>query len=336
MNIKFLKAGGGDSILINHKNKNILIDGGNDTSYLKRELISIKNNDEFLDLLIITHHDDDHILGIIEILKQVKEGVFGEKLDFIKQVIFNSPSLIQKKMILEQDQLLSYKNAHITENLLLSIGAKWDKVITNESLPLFFDDMKLSFLSPIKKDLQDYLTEDSGVLLSGQSRCDWNESMTKLEKYLDNDSQDNSLSNRSSIVILLEDGEKKILLTGDVTPDRFTAIINDLSSKNDNKPVEFNYIKLPHHGSYRNLNKEILLKIDCLNFVITTNGKNSYLPNKKALLKIIRYLKNEKKDRINFIFNYKETIDALNIDNSDKKKYNISLLPNNNDYGFSI
>lgn len=41
MKIKFLKAGTGDSILIHHKIYNILIDGGNDSSYLLNEIEKI-------------------------------------------------------------------------------------------------------------------------------------------------------------------------------------------------------------------------------------------------------------------------------------------------------
>lgn len=335
MNIKFLKAGAGDAILIHHKNKNILIDGGNETSYLIRELNSIKNKGEFIDLLIITHHDDDHIAGIINILKQVDKEIFGEKKDFIKRVLFNSPKLIQGKITPSNDRLLSYKQALETEELLIAIETNWKEIITNESNPICFDDLSLTFLSPTKNDL-DLYSEDNGAFLSRHLRCDWNESMTKLEKYIDDDSQDTSLSNKSSIVILVESEEKKILLTGDVTPDRFSLIMNELSVKNEGAPIVLDYLKLPHHGSYRNLNQNILSLIDCQNFIITTNGKNSFLPNKKALLKIIRHVKNKRKDRLNFIFNYKETIDLLNIDSSERKKYNITLMPNNNDYGFSI
>ena len=63
MDIKFLKAGQGDSILISHNSHNILIDGGNDSYFLLKEIDAIKERKEVLDFVIITHHDDDHIKG---------------------------------------------------------------------------------------------------------------------------------------------------------------------------------------------------------------------------------------------------------------------------------
>ena len=46
MKIKFLKAGTGDSIVIKHAQYNIIIDGGNDSSYLLTEISKIKDRNE--------------------------------------------------------------------------------------------------------------------------------------------------------------------------------------------------------------------------------------------------------------------------------------------------
>lgn len=64
MKIEFLKAGTGDCIIINHNSKNILIDGGNESTYLISKYYEIKAQNEIIDFLIVTHHDDDHIKGI--------------------------------------------------------------------------------------------------------------------------------------------------------------------------------------------------------------------------------------------------------------------------------
>jgi beta-lactamase superfamily II metal-dependent hydrolase len=335
MKIKFLKAGGGDAILIHHNNKNILIDGGNDSSYLMKELVTISQNNEYIDLLIITHHDDDHIKGIIDILQQVENGLFGQTKDFIKKVYFNSPRLILKKRVAKEEQFLSYAQAYEVEDLLIKLNIDCQDIITNSSEILELDDLYMTFLSPIESDLEKY-SSDPRVLLSCQTRGDWDASMSVLDKHLDDDSQDNSLSNRSSIVILLQNAAKKIMLTGDTTPDRLTKIIDELYINNENCPISFDYIKLPHHGSHRNLNKSILSKIRCQNFIISTNGKNSYLPDKRALLKVLKYIIRKRTDHINFIFNYGEVIDLLDINYNDKKKYNFKLIPNNEIYGYVI
>lgn len=78
--IQILKAGYGDSIFLSIKREsseyNILIDGGLSATYydaknkrspngpLKRLLDGLKADGRCIDLLIVTHVDDDHIGGI--------------------------------------------------------------------------------------------------------------------------------------------------------------------------------------------------------------------------------------------------------------------------------
>lgn len=335
MIIKFLKAGEGDAILIHHNKKNILIDGGNEPLFLLNELDLIYQKGEKIDLLVITHHDDDHIRGVLTILQQIEQSVFGENKDFVSEVYFNSPRLVLKKAIPKNAQLLSYEQAYDVEKILPKIKTNWESIITNRSPSIEFDKMTLSFLSPLECDLDEY-SKDPKVHLTCQTKGDWDSSLYQLDKYIDDRSQDKSISNKSSIVILLEFEGKKILLTGDATPDRLAEILNDLFVKNGNTPIQFDYIKLPHHGSYRNLNKEILSKIHCSNFVITTNGKNSYLPDKRAILKVIKYISKNNEDKVNFIFNYSEVIGLLGISSAEKTKYKISLTPNNEINGYVI
>lgn len=77
MTIKILKAGQGDSILISFgteigKRKHILVDGGNNKddyeSHIKHEVLEIQNAHEKINLLIITHTDQDHVKGIFYLL----------------------------------------------------------------------------------------------------------------------------------------------------------------------------------------------------------------------------------------------------------------------------
>lgn len=334
MEIKFLKAGNGDAILVHHKRKNILIDGGNDSRYLLEQINLIHQNEEIIDLLIITHHDDDHIKGIIDLLKLINEGEYGDKTKFIKQVVFNSPRLYLGKIQTIKDRLLSYKQAHETEELLLSINPIW-KTFTDQSESIIFDELKIDFLSPTLEDIKEY-SENKGAYLSSDYKCDWNSSMHILDKYIDDKSQDTSLFNKSSVVVKLECDNKKVLLTGDVTPARLEKIIEKLVSDNQENPIEFDYIKLPHHGSYRSINKKIVENILCKNYIISTNSKKYFLPNKRALLKILKFSKREKSEKINFIFNYSESLSNLNITNKELKDYNFTLTSNNKQYGINI
>lgn len=335
MDIKFLKAGSGDSVLIHHDIYNILVDGGNDSKILLEELDKIYKNNQVLDLLIITHHDDDHISGIIDLLKALFENKFGVDHKFIKKVIFNSPNLVHGEISpKDETNELSYPQAYEVENYLSKLNIDW-KIHTNESEPIVFSDLKLVFLAPFKEDIEKYAFNKPSYLAS-DFRCDWETSLHVLDKYIDDKSQDVSIANQSSVVISVEYQEKKILLTGDITPCVLERIVNDLYKSNNNEPLHYDYIKLPHHGSYRSLNENILRKFKCMNYIISTNSRKHYLPNKRALLKVVKYSNREKNDKINFFFNYKEALTNLKISDKEKRDYSFTVNSNNEDYGISI
>lgn len=333
MEIKFLKAGTGDSILVQHKSYNIIIDGGNDSKYLLSEVDNIFSKGQSIDLLIITHHDDDHIKGIIDLLNYVNENEYNKDLGFIKKVIFNSPRIVHGKLLDNNANYLSYKQAYDVEELLSRTQADW-KRYTDKSESLKFDDLVIDILSPTDEDLENYSVQ-KGAYLTGDFKCDWDSPMDKLERYIDDSSIDKSISNKSSIVLKLQTGNKAILLTGDTTPDRLETVLTKLKNKNDGNLVKFDIVKLPHHGSYRSITKKIIEKIKCNTFIVSTNSKKHFLPNKRTLLKILKYSDRTERQPINFIFNYEETINKLEITNKDKKEYNFILTPNNKPYGIS-
>ncbi|MEO5790239.1 MBL fold metallo-hydrolase, partial [Gelidibacter sp.] len=116
MNIKFLKAFNGDSIWVSFLDseeipRNILIDGGvgncfKSISNVKGQLFEVINkireNNQYIDLLVLTHFDDDHIGGILRWLNKDKDA---SKL--IKKVWFNSGKEIAKKFESDENKDLN-------------------------------------------------------------------------------------------------------------------------------------------------------------------------------------------------------------------------------------
>jgi len=329
MNIKFLKAGSGDCILIHHARKNILIDGGNEPTVLFRQLAELKDAEQFIDYLIVTHHDDDHIAGIIALFDAIGEGVFPK--DFIKKVYFNGPRIITSDKQVS-DQSLSYKQANTLEKLLIKSGILGETAIVGTTA-IEFDGLKLSFLSPTDSDLKIY-SEAKGAYLTGDFKCDWDVSMSSLDRFIDDSSLDDSLPNRTSIVSLLEVDGKKILLPGDCTPGRLYDILEKLVDPQTGS-FSLDYLKLPHHCSYRSLSEKLLRLVDCRKFIVSTNSKKHFLPNKRGILKLCKFLAN-KGSEIELLFNYEDALNALKINNPERKKYKISLTPNNKSYGIDI
>lgn len=323
MKINFLKAGKGDAILIESKGENMIIDGGDDSTYLLKELDRIFIKGECIDILVITHHDSDHIKGIIDFLHELQKNRFGEPKNFVKQVYFNSPRLIRGISIPQESKNLSFQQASKVEMLISNLGLKWDTILLDTSPIIRLGDIKIKCLSPTA-DIVDGYASTSGAYLSADDRSDWKNNLTSLEKYLTYKSLDTQIPNQSSIVLQLEYNGKRGLLTGDVTPKILEAIISKLYDENDGNLIPFDFIKLPHHGSNRNISENIISKIDCTKYVICTDGNNHYLPDKMTLLKVIKY-QHFKGNRISFLFNYSETLEKLRITDIEKRKYNITL-----------
>jgi len=69
----FLSVGQGDAIMIKtSENRQILIDGGPDSTILKKLSKEMPFYDRTLDLVILTHPEKDHLSGLLEVLKRYR------------------------------------------------------------------------------------------------------------------------------------------------------------------------------------------------------------------------------------------------------------------------
>lgn len=127
LELDFLDVGQGDSILIKTTTgQNILIDGGPDKTILRRLAEHLPWWDRQIDLMILTHPHDDHVNGLIEVLKhyQIKRILYTG-------VLHSSPGYL---VWLEQ---IKNKNIPLT-------------IIDRPQEVSFSADCKLEFLYPQK------------------------------------------------------------------------------------------------------------------------------------------------------------------------------------------
>jgi len=83
---------------------------------------------------------------------------------------------------------------------------------------------------------------------------------------------DRSVFNLASIIVLAKSGNRQILLTGDARGD---DILDGLRAAGlmDGGSVHLDILKLPHHGSSRNVNEEFFQRATADHYVISANGK---------------------------------------------------------------
>jgi len=331
--LKILQAYHGDSILIqgdfDGQPRNILIDGGSNEAYQNRRrragalqvsLQSIKDSGQKIDLLVLSHIDDDHIGGLLAGFKQGGGGLLEE---ITEKVWFNSGKLIfecfdkgidETKLLdfeescieTDADNLTSIRQGVKFEHYLSKLEV-WDyKIIQAEQEHELFG-IKFTILSPNKEKLEKLLIkwgdEQPDSLTSAVSN-DYDKSFDDL---LLNDifKEDKSCHNGSSIAFIFEYEGRCLLLLGDAHNDIVIESLKKMGFSEEN-PLLLDYVKLSHHGSQYNTSPQFLKLISCQNFIISTNGQRHGLPNKLTLARIINQF-----PKATLLFNYPDLIERV-------------------------
>lgn len=307
MFIKFLQAGNGDCILIQGNGHHVIIDSGEYCAELHDAVKDIIASKESIDLLIITHYDSDHIKTICDILSEL---TVDKRKKLLKCVWFNATKVGFRGNYND----LSAGDAVELGHLLLEADIPWVSELKRGIVKAIGRECKLEIIDGGTIYEPD---SDSGLLSNVKS--DWGTSFKVLENYLDDDAQDSSKTNSQSAIIVGHIHGKDILLPGDAVPSKLSAAL-DFYRKN--KIARFDLVKLPHHGSYKNITKDILNKIECSDYVVTTDGSQFYHPNKKMMLKIIKWGKTIDGKSLSFHLNYYDNlIKKMNINESDYNAY---------------
>lgn len=307
MIIKFLQAGNGDCILIQGEGHHVIIDSGEYCAELRDAIRDIMASEESIDLLIITHYDSDHIKSICDILSGL---TIDERKKLLKSVWFNATKVGFKG----NEKELSANDAVELSHLLIEADIPWVSELKRGTVKELSDECKLEIIDGGAI----YEADGDGGLLSNV-KSDWGTSFKELEHYLDDDAQDSSKTNAQSAIIVGHIHCKDVLLPGDAVPSKLSAAL-DFYRKN--KIARFDLVKLPHHGSYKNITRDILNKIECSDYVVTTDGSQFYHPNKKMMLKIIKWGKTIDGKSLSFHLNYyDDLIKKMNISESDYSTY---------------
>ena len=324
MKIKFLQAFNGDSIWISFMEndiiRNIIIDGGIGDTYenrLKRKgdlfdaIKYIKNNGQKIDLLVLTHFDDDHIGGILRWLNKDKEAP-----TLIKKISFNSGKEIAKELDIEKNKDLNIEIKEGEDDFYTSAkqGIKfeeylskyrlWDGKIIKQGNKLDLLGLKFKILSPniqsLKNLLELYKKEEDYFTSGGEfdfetSLKDFTEEESKLKFKF---KEDKSIPNGSSIAFIMEYEDKNFLFLGDAHPSVVVEGLNKFDIDKENS-LQAELIKISHHGSKHNTNSELLSLIKTDNYLISSNATKHGLPNKRTVARIIKNNPNA-----NIHFNY--------------------------------
>lgn len=142
--------------------------------------------------------------------------------------------------------------------------------------------------------------------------------------------EDVSVTNASSISMIIEENGKRILLTGDANDEDLFEVLTELADNGDT--LQFDVVKLSHHGS-KNNNSRWLELVKAKYYVISTDSSKHNHPDVESIVNVI--LSNKENKKVICFNNNIDVIDKINIDDL-KQKYNFTLVRPNREWGIEI
>lgn len=151
-------------------------------------------------------------------------------------------------------------------------------------------------------------------------------STDSIERYLsDLEEEDVSVTNRSSICFVIEEGKHKLLFLGDAVICDNGSLMSQLEEK-FGKTFHFTAIKLPHHGSRYNISVDFIRRYTADEYFFSTNSERFGHPDIDVIADIIYYSGDYYKK---LIFNY--PLDVIKrFDRNDwKQRYHYDIIAGN-------
>ena len=309
------RARKGDCLILHYGSKKepglALIDGGPSNVYkphLKPRLAEIRkargladNASLPVDFLMVSHIDDDHIKGVLELTKELIEaegpiplkikGVWHNTFD---DIIGNNPDKLTAAVTAQFGTASLSGDGEEVEGLdpdaarvLASVSQGFRLRDDSRALKLRINPEFKGKLVIAKKAGKQI---DMGKGLNFTVIGPMNDEVLALQQAHDDFLQkqkekaeaslaafaDKSVPNLSSLVVLAEVGKKRILLTGDARGDKVLQGLELVGLlKNDGKSkIHVDVLKGPHHGSNRNVEPIFFRRITADHYVFSGNGEH--------------------------------------------------------------
>ena len=256
-----------------------------------------------IDLLVLTHYDEDHISGFIDYFKQYPVDALK-----IKEYWCNCASQIE---VDSKTTISAYDNAKSFADSLRDIlkehkDVRWIELV-KAGHEYHNELVDIEVIAPSEQALahnRDCYIADQYPTISYQNMQ--NNLDVALEKLAHREmSSKAQVVNNASIAFILHSDSKSYLMLGDVMAD---DVYTYLASKgySDENPLVVDYVKVSHHGSKNNTTNKLLNIIKSNRFVFSTNGGrgNAYHPDRETIAKILYHERRNMCETVHLYFNY--------------------------------
>ena len=331
MKITMFDAGNGDCILIQSSSSNILIDGGTAGSFDNwyEEIKKLGCIDALFITHIDSDHTNG-IIKLLEKNKTDENPIEIKKIYFngIEQLFSDEfGSLVECSELDDKFDSINACFEEVTEreNIGFDHGTSLSYILSdtdnvNSTIihdktfdePIKIGDFSIKVISPtvshmneLKESWKEILIErkiKKKILTKNHTIAfetyinSLNENISEaseiadeiystIDEYANSEYKpDSSLANLTSLSFLIECEGRTFLMLGDVHIETVCEWMNG-------KELSVDALKVSHHGSKSNLNKEFLKLLDCNKYLISTNGKIYKHPNLETLSRIAKFSK---------------------------------------------
>jgi beta-lactamase superfamily II metal-dependent hydrolase len=295
----------GDCLWVEHGTeeniRNVLVDAGTDRGG-KRLIKYIKNKHGgkvHFDMFAVTHIDADHVAGALPLLQAKGIDVtFGDVwfngYVHLKPDTFDPMGGVQgeKLTTLLLRKKLSWNGAFTGKAIRLTSAGKPQqaRLKTGASITVLSSDEER--LMRLEKNWKEECREAGldpkrrrprQIAPKGFERMGVVDVDALAESEFE---EDISPSNGSSIGIVFEFEKKRIVLLGDACP---SVVLNGLGALQSEGKFKADVVKLAHHGSAGNTNKELIQRVEAKSWVFSTSGAIFNHPDDEAVARIIKY-----------------------------------------------
>ena len=284
----------------------ILIDGGPSQTYEKylKPTLNTVLHGRNLDLVILSHIDNDHVLGLLDLFEAIKREKESGDSQVLKvsdlwhnsfSDLIRSDNYANKLMqnLFSSNQFFAIENENKIGELP-AIGAL-KGIREGRDLTKLSQDLKIPINSQFGGDLIDTKKDDKVIRFENLNFYILGPTQKNLEKlrkiwedwvrshvqvgvtpkdYEVLQILDASITNLSSIMFLVEFEGKKILFTGDGVGRDMLDILSEKKMLNSEGRLHVDILKVPHHGSERNVSEQFFELVTADVYVISANGRD--------------------------------------------------------------
>lgn len=284
----------------------IVVDGGRKATWphLKESLAAIAGRGEDVELLLLSHIDADHIDGLLELalaktLPLTPKVVWYNSYDQLKRLV--PPGGLQPHGVRIAD---AYTKALADRKWPLNTEFGGTAIhVEARPTPFDFAGLRLTLISPTRPKLWKLWTEwdewrqaHPALQALGKRTMP---SALEVEALSAPSAKDGTAPNGSSIALIAEYAGRRVLLGADAHPDVLLASLTRLAGPDQTVPLDL--VKLPHHGSRANVTREVVERLACSRFAISTSGAVFGHPDPEAVARVLNFGQSEAKT---LYFNY--------------------------------